>query len=287
MSNNAVSNKMSFSVVVNSTSFQKSINNALRDPERTRRFTASIVSAVSTNPDLQACDASTIVTAALLGESLNLSPSPQLGQYYLVPYNDKKRGKVAQFQLGYKGYIQLAIRSGYYKKLNVLAVKEGELVRFDPLEEVIEVNLIEDEKVREETPTIGYYAMFEYQNGFRKALYWPKSKMERHAEQYSHGYKAKKGYTFWEKDFDSMAYKTMLRQLISKWGIMSIEMQDVFAKDMAVLNDDGTVDYADTQDEIITQEEPDGISSPQAGTMTEAEAAESLDTASPLSMDDI
>ena len=170
MSNNAVSNKMSFSVVVNSTSFQKSINNALRDPERTRRFTASIVSAVSTNPDLQACDASTIVTAALLGESLNLSPSPQLGQYYLVPYNDKKRGKVAQFQLGYKGYIQLAIRSGYYKKLNVLAVKEGELVRFDPLEEVIEVNLIEDEKVREETPTIGYYAMFEYQNGFRKAL---------------------------------------------------------------------------------------------------------------------
>ena len=287
MSNNAVSNKMSFSVVVNSTSFQKSINNALRDPERTRRFTASIVSAVSTNPDLQACDASTIVTAALLGESLNLSPSPQLGQYYLVPYNDKKRGKVAQFQLGYKGYIQLAIRSGYYKKLNVLAVKEGELVRFDPLEEVIEVNLIEDEKVREETPTIGYYAMFEYLNGFRKALYWPKSKMERHAEQYSHGYKAKKGYTFWEKDFDSMAYKTMLRQLISKWGIMSIEMQDVFAKDMAVLNDDGTVDYADTQDEIITQEEPDGISSPQAGTMTEAEAAESLDTASPLSMDDI
>ena len=287
MSNNAVSNKMSFSVVVNSTSFQKSINNALRDPERTRRFTASIVSAVSTNPDLQACDASTIVTAALLGESLNLSPSPQLGQYYLVPYNDKKRGKVAQFQLGYKGYIQLAIRSGYYKKLNVLAVKEGELVRFDPLEEVIEVNLIEDEKVREETPTIGYYAMFEYQNGFRKALYWSKSKMGRHAEQYSHGYKAKKGYTFWEKDFDSMAYKTMLRQLISKWGIMSIEMQDVFAKDMAVLNDDGTADYVDTQEEIITQEEPDEIGVPQVGAMTEAEAAESLDTASPLSMDDI
>ena len=99
MSSNAVSKKMSFSVAVNSTSFQKSINNALRDPERARRFTASIVSAVSTNPGLQECDAGTIVTAALLGESLNLSPSPQLGQYYLVPYNDKKRGKVAQFQL--------------------------------------------------------------------------------------------------------------------------------------------------------------------------------------------
>ena len=170
MSSNAVSKKMSFSVAVNSTSFQKSINNALRDPERARRFTASIVSAVSTNPGLQECDAGTIVTAALLGESLNLSPSPQLGQYYLVPYNDKKRGKVAQFQLGYKGYIQLATRSGYYKKLNVLAIKEGELVRFDPLEEVIEVNLIKDETVREETPAMGYYAMFEYQNGFRKAI---------------------------------------------------------------------------------------------------------------------
>lgn len=107
MSNNAVSNKMSFSVVVNSTSFQKSINNALRDPERTRRFTASIVSAVSTNPDLQDCDASTIVTAALLGESLNLSPSPQLGQYYLVPYNDKKEGKSRSFSLGIKDTFSL------------------------------------------------------------------------------------------------------------------------------------------------------------------------------------
>lgn len=283
MSSNAVSKKMSFSVAINSTSFQKSIHNALRDPERASRFTASIVSAVSTNPGLQECDAGTIVTAALLGESLNLSPSPQLGQYYLVPYNDKKRGKVAQFQLGYKGYIQLAIRSGYYKKLNVLAIKEGELVRFDPLEEVIEVHLIEDETVREETPAMGYYAMFEYQNGFRKAIYWPKSKMERHAEQYSQGYRAKKGYTFWEKDFDSMAYKTMLRQLISKWGIMSIEMQDVFSKDMAVLNSDGTADYADAQEDVIAQAEPDGMMEPQDG----AAASETFGEAEPLSMDEI
>ena len=283
MSSNAVSKKMSFSVAINSTSFQKSIHNALRDPERASRFTASIVSAVSTNPGLQECDAGTIVTAALLGESLNLSPSPQLGQYYLVPYNDKKRGKVAQFQLGYKGYIQLAIRSGYYKKLNVLAVKEGELVRFDPLEEVIEVHLIEDEKTREETPAMGYYAMFEYQNGFRKAIYWPKSKMERHAEQYSQGYRVKKGYTFWEKDFDSMAYKTMLRQLISKWGIMSIEMQDVFSKDMAVLNSDGTADYADAQEDAIAQAEPDGMVEPQDG----AAASETFGEAEPLSMDEI
>ena len=106
-----------------------------------QRFITSIISAVSTNPALSECEHSTILSAAMLGESLKLSPSPQLGQYYMVPFKDKKRGcKVAQFQLGYKGYIQLAIRSGYYKKLNVLAIKQGELIRFDPLEEEIEVN---------------------------------------------------------------------------------------------------------------------------------------------------
>lgn len=284
MSNNQLAQRASFSVAINTSKFQKAINNTLKDPERARRFTASIISAVSTNPGLQECDAGTIVTAALLGESLNLSPSPQLGQYYLVPFNDTKRKcKVAQFQLGYKGYIQLAIRSGQYKKLNVLAIKEGELIRFDPLNEEIEVQLIEDEEAREQAETVGYYAMFEYANGFRKAIYWSKSKMERHALQYSQGYKARKGYTFWEKDFDAMAYKTMLRQLISKWGIMSIDMQDAFTKDSAILEEDGTVDYVDSHDAVILQDEPAEISEPMVGTMTENEAAQS----EPVSLDDI
>ena len=214
------------------------------------RFIASIVSAVQVNSDLQECTNQSILSAALLGESLKLSPSPQLGQYYMVPFKNNKKGcKEAQFQLGYKGYIHLAIRSGQYKKLNVLAIKEGELVRFDPLNEEIEVNLIDDEEVREEAKTIGYYAMFEYTNGFRKAMYWSKKKMEAHALKYSKGYAAKKGYTFWEKDFDGMAYKTMLRQLISKWGIMSIDMQNAMESDMAVIHEDGTKDYADTVSE--------------------------------------
>lgn len=216
-----------------------------------QRFISSILSAVNTNPALQECSNASILSGALLGESLKLSPSPQLGQYYLVPFNDRDRGKVAQFQLGYKGYIQLAIRSGMYKKLNVLAIKEGELVRFDPMNEDIEVNLIDDEEARENAPTAGYYAMFEYTNGFRKAIYWSKAKMEAHALKYSQGYKAKKGYTFWEKDFDGMAYKTMLRQLISKWGIMSIDMQTAIDADMAVINDDGTKVYVDNEPEIV------------------------------------
>ena len=126
------------------------------------RFVSSIISAVQTTPALQECTNPSILSAALLGEALNLSPSPQLGQFYMVPFDNRKKGcKEAQFQLGYKGYIQLAIRSGYYKKLNVLAIKEGELVHYDPLEEVVEVNLIEDDILREEAPTMGFYAMFE------------------------------------------------------------------------------------------------------------------------------
>lgn len=250
-----------FSAFLTSDAIKHKINEMVggRDGQR---FITSIISAVSTNPALSECEHSTILSAAMLGESLKLSPSPQLGQYYMVPFKDKKRGcKVAQFQLGYKGYIQLAIRSGYYKKLNVLAIKQGELVRFDPLEEEIEVNLVENDTEREALPTIGYYAMFEYQNGFKKAMYWSREKMMAHADKYSMAFSAKafeklqageipekdlwKYSSFWYKDFDGMAYKTMLRQLISKWGIMSIDLQKAMDGDMGTINEDGSVDYVD------------------------------------------
>lgn len=250
-----------FSAFLTSDAIKHKINEMVggRDGQR---FITSIISAVSTNPALSECEHSTILSAAMLGESLKLSPSPQLGQYYMVPFKDKKRScKVAQFQLGYKGYIQLAIRSGYYKKLNVLAIKQGELIRFDPLEEEIEVNLVENDTEREALPTIGYYAMFEYQNGFKKAMYWSREKMMAHADKYSMAFSAKafeklqageipekdlwKYSSFWYKDFDGMAYKTMLRQLISKWGIMSIDLQKAMDGDMGTINEDGSVDYVD------------------------------------------
>ena len=255
--NNQVANrpKMSFTQFMGADVVQKRAIQILGE-KKALSFTSSIISAVQMNPGLQECEPKSIFNAALLGESLNLSPSPQLGQYYLVPFNNKN-GKQAQFQIGYKGLIQLAIRSGQYKKLNVLAIKKGELINYDPLNEEIEVNLIDDEVEREETETTGYYAMFEYTNGFRKSIYWSKPKMIKHAEKYSAGYKAHKGYTFWEKDFDGMAYKTMLRQLISKWGIMSVEMQTAFESDMAVLKDDGTKEYIDnpTNDNNVIIEE--------------------------------
>ena len=131
--------------------------------------------------------------------------------------------------------------------MNVVPTKEGELIKYDVLNEVIEVKLIEDDEVREKTPTVGYYAMFEEMNGFRKTLYWSKNKMEQHALKYSAGYKAKKGYTFWEKDFDGMACKTMLRQLISKWGEMGVEMQEAYDKDQSVMNENGDYSYVDNE----------------------------------------
>lgn len=243
--------KQTFSAFLATDAMKKKINEMVGGKDG-QQFVTAIISAVSTNPQLAECENSSIVSAALLGQALKLSPSPQLGQYYIVPFNNSDRGcKVAQFQLGYKGYIQLAIRSGQYKKINVLAIKEGELIEYDPLNEEIKVNLIEDEELREQAETIGYYAMFEYMNGFRKTIYWTKQKMEAHALKYSKGYKAKKGYTFWEKDFDGMAYKTMLRQLISKWGIMSIDMQTAMEKDMAVIKENGDYEYIDNNSNEI------------------------------------
>lgn len=246
-----------FSTFITSDAIKNKVNQMVGSKDG-QRFITSILSAVSANPDLATCDHSTILSGALLGESLKLSPSPQLGQFYLVPFDDNKNNRrVATFIIGYKGYIQLAIRSGYYKKINVLAIKEGELQNIDLLNEEINCLLIEDEEAREKAPTIGYYAMFEYHNGFRKVLYWSKAKMEAHALQYSAGYRSdkKKGnkYTFWSKDFDGMAYKTMLRQLISKWGIMSIELQKAYENDAAYINEMGQGEFVDNETEIVVE----------------------------------
>ncbi len=243
--------KAGITTFLNSMAVVANIDQALGKDNR-QRFITGVISAVNNNAALAECTNQSILSGALLGESLKLSPSPQLGHYYLVPFNDKNKGKVAQFQLGYKGYIQLAIRSGQYKKLNVLAIKEGELEYFDPLNEEIKINLMIDKwDEREEAETIGYYAMFELVNGFKKAMYWSKKQMENHALKYSPGYKVKKGYTFWEKNFDMMAYKTMLRQLISKWGIMSIDLQNAIENDMTFTDESGNTSYVELDEEVI------------------------------------
>ena len=309
--NNSLSTKnqrVGLTAYLTNDAVKNQINNVIGG-KNGQRFISSIISAVQTNPALQECSNSSILSSALLGESLKLSPSPQLGHYYLVPFNDNKRGcKVAQFQIGYKGLLQLAIRSGQYKKINVVAIKEGELVRFDPLNEEIVVNLIEDEEEREKAETIGYYAMFEYTNGFRKAIYWSKAKMLAHADKYSAAFSRDGGNfgrdgkfhrvsfadykagnydkddewmysSFWYKDFDGMAYKTMLRQLISKWGIMSIDMQTAIDSDMAVINEDGTRDYVDTVDNEIVSDAVESHTEPNNEPTEATETANDVESA--------
>lgn len=287
----AVCQQPKFSVAITTTGYKKLINNTLGDPDRAKRFVASITSAVAVNPDLQECEAGTILAGALLGESLNLSPSPQLGQYYLVPFKCKakydKKGnllvpetKKAQFVLGYKGYIQLALRSGSYADLDVMEIHEGEYKGKNQFTGKPEFSFIEDDDQRDQLPVIGYMAYFEYLNGFRKTIYWSKAKMMHHADTYSPAYSAAahkqilageiadkdmwKYSSFWYKDFDGMAKKTLLRQLISKWGIMSTEMQ------MAFSNDGSLSEVSSDSPEIVTTAEENlQLAKPEADTVVE------------------
>ena len=274
-----------FSVAIQTKTYQSMIANTLRDPDRQKRFVASITSAVAVNPALQECEASTILAGALLGESLNLSPSPQLGQYYLVPFKQKEKrnrqGELispettkATFVLGYKGYIQLALRSGSYKDLDVMEIKQGEFKGKDPRTGRPMFEFMSDEEAWEKAPTIGYMAFFEYLNGFTKMLYWSKDKMMRHADQYSPAFSASaykklqdgeipngelwKYSSFWYKDFDGMAKKTMLRQLISKWGIMSTEMVKAMGTDNSIAEISGD-DIVTTPDEAIPIDQPEAV----------------------------
>lgn len=254
--------KASFSTFMQTTG-NKLVANTLQDEKRRTQFVANIISAVSSNPTLKECDQVSIVSAALQAESLHFPINNSLGYVYLVPFNDKKTGiKKAQFQIGYKGYIQLAIRSGQYRDINVVEVKEGELGEFDPLNGQ-KFNWIKDYEKRKAAKTIGYVGQLELVNGFKKQLYISYEEMLDHADTYSQAFskdtflqvqngtykgEAWKLSSFWYKSFDEMAKKTVLRQMLSKWGIMSVEMQDAYIKDQAELKANGDYDYIDSRE---------------------------------------
>ena len=249
--------------------------------EEAKMFKAALSSAVSTNKKLLECTPDSIVNAALVGHSLKLPPSPQLGYYYMVPYKNKGV-KEANFQIGYKGYIQLAMRSGSYKKLNVIAVKEGEFVAWNPLTESFTAQFMEDPIAREKAKTIGYCGYFAYTNGFEKTVYWTCESVQTHADKYSMAYSLEKDKllkagkipskemwkysSFWYKDFDIMALKTVIRNMLSRWGIMSVEMvtaYDIDTRseyvpfDQAQLDAQGTIDKDSGSQEISADFEPD------------------------------
>ena len=194
--------------------------------ENAGAFVASIIDLYNTDKTLQLCDPKSVVMEALKAASLKLPINKQLGFAWIVPYRDRKTGQyIPTFQLGYKGYIQLCMRTGAYRYINADVVYEGELVKHDKLTGEIEI----DPTRRTSDKKVGYFAFIETLNGFRKTVYMSLDEVIKHAQQYSKSYGNKD--SAWASDFDSMALKTCLRLLLSKYGIMSIEMQRAYIED--------------------------------------------------------
>lgn len=253
--------------------------NSILGGKRGTAFISSIVSAVQATPALQECTNPSILSAALLGESLNLSNSPSLGQFWIIPYNNKKKGvKEAQFQLGANGFKQLAMRTGQYKDIDFIAIHEGEYKGRDKFTGKQVFEFLEDDDERDSLPVIGYLAYFELLNGFKKSVYWTKNKMEAHADKYSMAFdldtyrKIQEGKipqkdmwkysSYWYSNFEGMAEKTLIKHLLSKWGILSTELITAIDADTAVIHEDGTKDYVDTE-EYAAEIEPQQAQEPQ------------------------
>ncbi len=220
--------------ILNAESVQQQFKAVLA--ENAGAFVASIIDLYNTDRTLQMCDPSKVVMEALKAASLKLPINKQLGFAWIVPYRDGKSGQyVPAFQLGYKGYIQLCMRTGAYRYINADVVYEGELVKNDKLTGEIEI----DPEQRTSNKKIGYFAFIETLNGFRKTLYMSVEDVTKHAQQYSKSYGNKA--SVWATDFDSMALKTCLRLLLSKYGIMSVEMQRAYIEDVGT----DVVDVAD------------------------------------------
>ncbi|EGO8084039.1 recombinase RecT, partial [Enterococcus faecalis] len=212
--------------------------------ENANAFMSNVMTLVSNDSYLAESEPMSILSGALTAATLNLGLDKNLGYAYLVPFNTKNKqtGKwerKAQFILGYKGYIQLAQRSGKYKALNVIEVYEGELLSWNRLTEEFEF----DPNGRQSDDVIGYVGYFELLNGFKKTVYWTKQEIEAHRIVNSKDKEKTKLSGVWATDYNAMARKTVLRNMLSKWGILSIEMQEATTSDEKVqqMQEDGTI----------------------------------------------
>lgn len=243
MANN-VTTKPRFSVAIKSEAMQQLINNTLGDKEVARKFVAEISSVVGNNPMLTTCDAGSIVSAGLLAQSLNMPLASSLGFCYIVPYG--KENPKAQFQLGYKGLIQLSMRSGQFNRLGVREVHKGEYIGQDEFGDDL-FNFSHD---FDDNEVIGYYAYFQLTNGFKKTMYWTKEQVKKHAQKYSKSFNATGSTNVWRDNFETMACKTVLKLLLNRYAPMSVDMQKAVEADQAVINQDGSYSYVDNEPEL-------------------------------------
>lgn len=211
---------------------------------RSGQLTTSLLSVVNNNELLQKADPVTVISAALIAGSLDLPIQQNLGFAYIVPYKNGKTGKYeGQFQMGARGYKQLAQRTGLYKFINDSDVREGELRSHNRLTGAIEFSWIEDEVARMKAPVVGYVSYFELHNGFSSTVYMSLAGIREHAKKYSQSFKS--GFGPWKDNFDAMALKTVTKQNLSKNGPLSTEMQTAIASDQAVIREDGKAEYID------------------------------------------
>ena len=240
-----------FNAMLENTRTQEYLTNVLGEKKQT--FVSNMVALVSSNKALSECDPSTIMFSCLKATALGLAIDPSLGLAWVLPYRDNKNNTtVATFQLGAKAYTQLALRTAKYKKINVRDVREGEIVGEDFVSGEMEFKKLE--KDREKASVIGYVAMFELINGFSKQLYMSNEEIDAHAKRFSQTYR--KGYGLWaDKDMrPKMAEKTVLKLLLSKWGILSVEMEQAIKSDSAVLGENNSVRYVDNEENAIDLE---------------------------------
>lgn len=220
-------------------------------------FLTSLLNTINGNKQLQQADASSIMKAGAIAATLDLPIDPNFGYAYIVPYNNKEKNE-AQFQMGYKGFVQLAMRTGQYKKITVSELYDGQFKSYDPITDTLEYDL--NDKISDETTH--YIAYFKLLNGFEKYFIMSKEEVEEHARKYSKTFN--KSFSNWKTNFDGMAKKTVLKLLLSKFGIMSIEMQTAQKADQAVIKDikdnnnieveyvDNDNNFSDTTEESIS-----------------------------------
>lgn len=234
-----------FNEIIGREHTQKFLAQALGDKKSS--FVNNLTALVSNNAKLQECDPPSLMYAGIKATALDLPLDSNLGFAYVIPYNNTKAGKVeAQFQIGYKGFIQLAIRSGQFQTINVTDIREGELREVNIVTGEIQFQSIPN---REKKEIIGYVAYFRLTNGFSKILYMTKGEVEEHAKRYSQTYQSQyetvRASSKWTTDFDPMAKKTVLKLLLAKYAPLSVEMQEAQRADQAVVKENGVYEYDD------------------------------------------
>lgn len=203
---------------------------------RTTQFITSVLSVISQNATLKDAEPTSVYMAALTAATLDLPINPNLGFAYIIPYYAGGK-QVAQFQMWYKGFIQLAQRSGQFRTISASPVREGQIVSEDPL-----TGYVFDWTKKDSKEIVGYASFFRLTNGFEKTMYMSKEELEAHGKEFSKNYG--KDSSLWKKDFDSMATKTVIKLLLSKYAPLSISMQNAIVYDQWVIRPDG-VDYVD------------------------------------------